>query len=97
MAYNMLKEKVRAFLKPFADENRVVGAEDVKKYFEELRGDRATGSSDNMATASSSKDQDQRKDDSSDNRKEQSGKCDLSENIYISIYYIFSFAYIFLL
>ncbi|KAK6332455.1 hypothetical protein TWF730_004129 [Orbilia blumenaviensis] len=38
MAYNMLKEKVKEFLQPFAEEKRVVCQEDVKKYFEELRG-----------------------------------------------------------
>jgi E3 ubiquitin-protein ligase UBR7 len=39
MAYNQLKEKVKMFLKPFAESGRVVGAEDVKAYFEGLRGD----------------------------------------------------------
>ncbi|KAI9866202.1 MAG: hypothetical protein M1813_001763 [Trichoglossum hirsutum] len=39
MAYNQLKEKVKDFLKPFAETGRAVGAEDVKRYFEELRGD----------------------------------------------------------
>lgn len=38
MAYNMLKEKVKEFLQPFAEEKRVVCQEDVKKYFEELKG-----------------------------------------------------------
>lgn len=39
MAYNHLKDKVKAFLQPFADSGRAVGAEDVKAYFAELRGD----------------------------------------------------------
>ncbi|KAI9889484.1 MAG: hypothetical protein M1814_005267 [Vezdaea aestivalis] len=39
MAYNHLKEKVKTFLKPFAESGEVVGADDVKKYFEKLRGD----------------------------------------------------------
>ncbi|KAI9652853.1 MAG: hypothetical protein M1831_006378 [Alyxoria varia] len=39
MAYNHLKDKVKGFLKPFADSGTPVGAEDVKKYFEKLRGD----------------------------------------------------------
>lgn len=39
MAYNKLKEKVKTFLKPFADSGQAVAAEDVKKYFEQLRGD----------------------------------------------------------
>ncbi|KAK6513294.1 hypothetical protein TWF281_004934 [Arthrobotrys megalospora] len=38
MAYNMLKEKVKEFLQPFAEEKRIVCQEDVKKYFEELKG-----------------------------------------------------------
>ena len=41
MAYNHLKDKVKDFLKPFADSGTAVGAEDVKKYFEKLRGDEA--------------------------------------------------------
>ena len=39
MAYNHLKDKVKHFLKPFAESGQAVGAEDVKKYFEKLRGD----------------------------------------------------------
>ena len=39
MVYNHLKDKVKAFLKPYADEGRVVSAEDIKQYFEGLRGD----------------------------------------------------------
>ncbi|KAF2083404.1 hypothetical protein K490DRAFT_51774 [Saccharata proteae CBS 121410] len=39
MVYNHLKEKVKGFLKPFAESGRAVGAEDIKAYFEELRGD----------------------------------------------------------
>ena len=39
MVYNHLKEKVKAFLQPFAEEGRAVGAEDIKQYFERLRGD----------------------------------------------------------
>ncbi len=39
MVYNDLKEKVKAFLKPFADSGEPVGAEDIKTYFEKLRGD----------------------------------------------------------
>lgn len=39
MAYNHLRDKVKNFLKPFADSGQAVGAEDVKKYFEKLRGD----------------------------------------------------------
>jgi len=39
MAYNHLRDKVKDFLKPFAETGKVVGAEDIKKYFEKLRGD----------------------------------------------------------
>lgn len=39
MAYNHLRDKVKDFLKPFAESGQVVGAEDIKKYFEKLRGD----------------------------------------------------------
>jgi len=39
MAYAHLKDKVAAFLKPFAESGQAVGAEDVKAYFEKLRGD----------------------------------------------------------
>jgi len=39
MAYAHLKDKVAAFLKPFAESGTAVGAEDVKAYFEKLRGD----------------------------------------------------------
>ncbi|KAL9111779.1 MAG: hypothetical protein Q9227_003838 [Pyrenula ochraceoflavens] len=37
MAYNHLKDKVKEFLKPYAESGVAVGAEDVKKYFEGLR------------------------------------------------------------
>lgn len=39
MVYNHLRDKVKDFLKPFAESGRAVGAEDVKAYFEQLRGD----------------------------------------------------------
>lgn len=39
MVYNNLKEKVKAFLKPYAESGEAVGAEDIKAYFEKLRGD----------------------------------------------------------
>jgi len=43
MAYNHMKEKVREFLKPFAEGGGVVGAEDVRAYFEKLRGEGSGG------------------------------------------------------
>ena len=39
MVYNHLKDKVKAFLQPFAESGQAVGAEDIKAYFEKLRGD----------------------------------------------------------
>ncbi|KAI5820498.1 hypothetical protein BZA77DRAFT_300931 [Pyronema omphalodes] len=40
LAYNNLKESVKAFLTPFAKEGRVVGSEDVKDLFEGLKNGR---------------------------------------------------------
>ncbi len=39
MAYNHVRDKVKDFLKPFAESGQAVGAEDIKSYFEKLRGD----------------------------------------------------------
>lgn len=39
MVYNHLKDKVKDFLQPFAESGRPVAAEDIKAYFEKLRGD----------------------------------------------------------
>jgi E3 ubiquitin-protein ligase UBR7 len=39
MAYAHLKDKLGSFLKPFAESGQAVGAEDIKAYFEKLRGD----------------------------------------------------------
>ena len=39
MAYNHVKDKVKAFLQPFAESGQPVGAEDIKTYFAKLRGD----------------------------------------------------------
>lgn len=39
MAYQHLRDKVKDFLKPYAESGKVVSAEDIKAYFEELRGD----------------------------------------------------------
>jgi E3 ubiquitin-protein ligase UBR7 len=41
MVYNHLKDKVKDFLKPYAESGKAVGAEDIKAYFEKLRGDDA--------------------------------------------------------
>ncbi|KAF2747021.1 hypothetical protein M011DRAFT_519344 [Sporormia fimetaria CBS 119925] len=39
MAYAHLKDGLKEFLRPFAESGRAVGAEDIKAYFERLRGD----------------------------------------------------------
>ncbi|PHH61772.1 hypothetical protein CDD81_7983 [Ophiocordyceps australis] len=39
MAYNHLKEKLKPFFQRFAESGQAVGAEDIKAYFAELRGD----------------------------------------------------------
>lgn len=39
MVYNHLKDKVKEFLKPYAESGKTVSADDIKEYFEKLRGD----------------------------------------------------------
>ena len=39
MVYNHLKDKVKEFLKPYAESGQAVSADDIKGYFEKLRGD----------------------------------------------------------
>ncbi|KAF2102038.1 metaphase-anaphase transition protein [Rhizodiscina lignyota] len=67
MVYNHLKDKVKSFLQPFAESGQAVGAEDIKAYFEKLRGDAEA-----MKAAAAGANQGG--DDSTDNRKEQGGK-----------------------
>lgn len=64
MVYNHLKDKVKSFLQPFAESGQAVGAEDVKAYFEKLRGDEQAIKA--AATTGASGPED-------DNRREQSG------------------------
>jgi E3 ubiquitin-protein ligase UBR7 len=64
MAYSHLKDKLSSFLRPFAESGQAVGAEDVKKYFEELRGDSKGVKEASEAAAG---------DEKGDNRKEQGG------------------------
>ena len=66
MAYNHMKDHVKTFLKPFADSGKAVSAEDVKKYFEKLRGDEQA-----MREAQVGRGGDGN--DNGDNRREQSG------------------------
>jgi E3 ubiquitin-protein ligase UBR7 len=68
MVYNHLKDKVKSFLKPFAESGQAVGAEDIKKYFEGLRGDADAISAAARKSNGTTGDRDD------DNRKEQSGK-----------------------
>ena len=72
MAYNDLKEKVKGFLKPFAESGTPVGAEDIKKYFEGLRGDETgkPGQGESVGGSGSA-------DGEGDNRKEQGGAFSL--------------------
>jgi E3 ubiquitin-protein ligase UBR7 len=64
MAYAHLKDGLKAFLQPFAESGQAVGAEDIKTYFEKLRGD-AEGIKEAKQNAE--------EDGSGDNRREQSG------------------------
>jgi E3 ubiquitin-protein ligase UBR7 len=73
MAYAHLKDKVAAFLKPFAESGQAVGAEDVKAYFEKLRGD-AQGIQDAAGGAKASRgDKEDEGGEGGDGRREQSG------------------------
>ena len=68
MVYNHLKSKVKAFLQPFAESGQPVGAEDIKAYFEKLRGDEQ-GIRDAAGGADEANDDGQ----DGDHRREQSG------------------------
>jgi len=68
MVYNHLKDKVKAFLKPYAESGKAVGAEDIKAYFEKLRGDEAAIKEAGSRPLVSGDD-----DKPGDNRKKQSG------------------------
>jgi E3 ubiquitin-protein ligase UBR7 len=72
MAYAHLKDKVSAFLKPFAESGQAVGAEDVKAYFEKLRGD-AQGIQEAAGDAKANRDEGDDGGSGGDGRKEQSG------------------------
>ena len=75
MVYNHLKDKVKSFLQPFAESGQPVAAEDIKAYFEKLRGDDMAikAASGRLVTAGV--------DDSNEggNRSEQSGQFTLEE------------------
>ncbi|KIW15979.1 hypothetical protein PV08_06029 [Exophiala spinifera] len=67
MVYNHLRDKVKEFLKPYAESGQVVSAEDIKSYFEKLRGD------ENAIKEARDKPVDGNEDGDADNRREQSG------------------------
>ncbi|KAJ5668579.1 uncharacterized protein N7477_007149 [Penicillium maclennaniae] len=73
MIYNHLRDKVKDFLKPFAESGQAVSADDIKGYFEKLRGDEqgikdAAGQAETMGGRAGGGDGD-----ASDSRREQSG------------------------
>ncbi|KAL8822244.1 MAG: hypothetical protein Q9191_007017 [Dirinaria sp. TL-2023a] len=68
MVYNHLKDKVKSFLQPFAESGQAVGAEDIKAYFEKLRGDEQGMRSAQAAAGGGDGTGD------GDNRREQSGQ-----------------------
>ncbi|EEH42073.2 hypothetical protein PAAG_03994 [Paracoccidioides lutzii Pb01] len=79
MVYNHLKDKVKEFLKPFAESGQPVGAEDIKAYFEKLRGDDQGIREAGVAVEASGSGPGSRKDggsggDAGDGRREQSGE-----------------------
>lgn len=70
MVYNHLKDKVKEFLKPYAESGKVVSADDIKSYFEKLRGDeQGIREAGQKAEAEG----DGGAEDGNDNRREQSG------------------------
>ncbi|KAJ5768207.1 hypothetical protein N7533_000790 [Penicillium manginii] len=73
MIYNHLRDKVKDFLKPFAESGQAVSAEDIKGYFEKLRGDEqgiqdAAGQAEAMGGNAGGEG-----DDAGDSRREQNG------------------------
>ena len=68
MVYNHLKDKVKSFLQPFAESGQAVGAEDIKAYFEKLRGDEQGIQAAAVPSGSGGGDG------GADNRREQGGK-----------------------
>lgn len=69
MAYNHMKDKVKEFLKPFAETGQPVSAEDIKAYFAKLRGDEEASRAEGGVGFDSG----------ADNRREQSGMCHISK------------------
>ena len=66
MVYNKLKDNLKDFLKPYADTGKAVSAEDIKGYFERLRGDDSAIRDAAAGQASAARED-------GDNRREQGG------------------------
>lgn len=73
MVYNHLRDNLKQFLKPYAETGKAVSAEDIKSYFEKLRGDdhAIKDAAGQASAASGSGDGNE----NGDNRREQGGKC----------------------
>lgn len=83
MIYNHLRDKVKDFLKPFAESGQAVSAEDIKGYFEKLRGDEqgikdAAGQAEAMGGGGGGGDGGGGDDTEGDNRREQNGESGAS-------------------
>lgn len=76
MVYNHLRDKVKEFLRPFAEKGEAVGAEDVKAYFERLRGDEG-GIEEARRSVAGGGGGDDGEGKEKDGRKEQGGKSSL--------------------
>lgn len=72
MVYNHLRDNLKEFLKPYAETGKAVSAEDIKGYFEKLRGD-DHAINDAAGQASAASGGDGNGDGSGDNRREQGG------------------------
>lgn len=73
MVYNHLRDKVKEFLKPFAESGTAVGADDIKSYFEKLRGDEQPMRDAAGQVFKSRDDDDGNDNEDGGNRQEQSG------------------------
>ncbi|KAK2741117.1 hypothetical protein FQN57_005718 [Myotisia sp. PD_48] len=82
MVYNHLRDKVKQFLQPFAESGQAVGAEDIKAYFEKLRGDEQGIREAGQASALSSHKKPDTDESGGDNganvRQQQNGKIKIS-------------------
>lgn len=88
MVYNHLRDKVKDFLKPFAESGTAVGAEDIKSYFEKLRGDEQPikDAAAGQASASNGGGKDNNGGDEGGNKREQSGSFSIPFSWVMNIY-----------